>query len=51
MERREEFESAHAERMMEHRRDIEKATASPDYARDLNPSEIWVQKKSRSSLI
>ncbi len=24
---------------------------SPDYARDLNPSEIWVQKKSRSSLI
>ena len=25
--------------------------ASPDYARDLNPSEIWVQKKSRSSLI
>ncbi len=29
---------------------IEKS-ASPDYARDLNPSEIWVQKKSRSSLI
>ena len=25
--------------------------ASPDYARDLNPSEIWAQKKSRSSLI
>ena len=25
--------------------------SSPDYARDLNPSEIWVQKKSRSSLI
>ena len=24
---------------------------SPDYARDLNPSEIWAQKKSRSSLI
>ena len=24
---------------------------SPDYARDLNPSEIWVQKKGRSSLI
>ncbi len=26
-------------------------TPNPDYARDLNPSEIWVQKKSRSSLI
>ena len=25
--------------------------ASPDYARDLNPSEMWAQKKSRSSLI
>ena len=24
---------------------------SPDYARDLNSSEIWTQKKSRSSLI
>ncbi len=25
--------------------------ASPDYARDLNPSEMWAQKKGRSSLI
>ena len=24
---------------------------TPDYARDLNSSEIWTQKKSRSSLI
>ena len=24
---------------------------SPDYAKDLNPSEIWAQKKGRSSLI
>ena len=27
------------------------ASPNPDYARDLNPSEIWAQKKSRSSLI
>ena len=26
-------------------------SSSPDYARDLNPSEIWAHKKSRSSLI
>ena len=26
-------------------------TASPDYARDLNPSEVLAQKKGRSSLI
>ncbi len=26
-------------------------TASPDYARDLNSSEIWAQKKGRSPLI
>ena len=25
--------------------------ASPDYARDLNSSEIWAHKKGRSSLI
>ncbi len=24
---------------------------NPDYARDLNSSEIWAQKKGRSSLI
>ncbi len=24
---------------------------SPDYARDLNSSEMWAQKKGRSSLI
>ncbi len=29
----------------------EHSSTNPDYARDLNPSEIWVQKKSRSSLI
>ena len=26
-------------------------TTSPDYARDLNSSEMWAQKKGRSSLI
>ena len=26
-------------------------TISPDYAGDLNPSEMWAQKKGRSSLI
>ena len=26
-------------------------STSPDYAKDLNPSEIWAQKKGRSSLI
>ena len=26
-------------------------TPNPDYAGDLNPSEIWAQKKGRSSLI
>ena len=29
----------------------DKFIVSPDYARDLNSSEIWTQKKSRSSLI
>ena len=28
-----------------------KIAFSPDYAKDLNPSEIWAQKKGRSSLI
>ena len=34
-----------------HSRDRTAEGPTPDYARDLNPSEIWVQKKSRSSLI
>ncbi len=29
----------------------EPVTPNPDYARDLNSSEIWAQKKGRSSLI
>ena len=30
---------------------IVEETSSPDYARDLNPSEVLAQKKGRSSLI